>query len=150
MSHLPDGSPAWLPQCERWLVGAAMLSTTEDVISAAGICTPSDFRDEVLGGIWGALVGLEECPCWVHAARAMPARLLDDIGGEPELVEIAYSQGAYLYANHAGLDAHASLVREWGEKRRKIQSLSSEVRAVYQNNIADQPRPKGRGGVIVP
>lgn len=136
MSHLPDGSPSWLPQAERWLVGGAMLSTSQDVISAAAVVTPADFRDGALGGIWEALVSLDECPCWVHVAKAMDSRLLDEIGGEPALVEIAYSQGSYLYANRVGLEAHATLVREWGEKRRRVQELAAEARAVYENGAS--------------
>src|SRR5690606_26111027 len=103
----------WLPRVERWLAGAAMLSKLEDVQTAAAVCTPDDFRDEALGRIW-AVVPFIECPCWVHVAEAMPKEDLEEVGGEPALVEIAYTQGAFLYANKVGLEAHAEIVREWG------------------------------------
>src|SRR5690606_6140289 len=90
-----------------------------------------------------------ECPCWVHVAEAMPKEDLEEVGGEPALVEIAYTQGAFLYANKVGLEAHAEIVREWGVKRREIQALSDRARAIYEtrpsNITAIYDRPEYRG-----
>jgi hypothetical protein len=131
---LLDGSPEWLPRCERALVGAALQSSLEDVVTAAAVCTPEDFRDEHLSIIWSAISRLDECPCWVHVANVL-GNQLDDIGGEPELVELAFGQGAYVFANKVGLESHAELVREWGEKRRKFASLGAEARDLFENKI---------------
>lgn len=128
---MPDGSPIWLPQVERWLVGGAMLSKPEDVQTAAATCTSDDFLDRALAPLWDVLPYLE-CPCWLHASEALNDSDLDALGGEPGLVELAYTHNSYLYANKVGLEAHAGMVHEWGEKRRKLQALSQEAAAVYE------------------
>ena len=135
---LPDGSPEWLPQVERWLVGGALLSRTEDIVNAAAVCSPDDFRDELLGKAWASLPYME-CPCVAHLVR--------ELGDEyaPEFVELAGAQGAWLYATKVGLEAHASLVHEWGEKRRKIRDLSEQAKAVYAgaSNVVPITRATG-------
>ncbi len=122
---LPDGTPAWLPQIERWLVGAAMLSSQEDVVTVSASCLPGDFRDEQLGRFWAELPFLDDCPCAAHLTIRMGAEY------GPELVELAFAQGAWLYASRACMESHAVLVHQWGEKRRRLQALSQEAQEVY-------------------
>lgn len=128
---LPDGAPEWLPQVERWLVGAAMLSSHEDVVTAFASCLPEDFRDEQLGRFWAELPFLEECPCAAHLTIRMGAE------HGPELVELAFAQGAWLYASRACMEAHAVLVHQWGEKRRRLHALSQEAHEVYTGTPAN-------------
>jgi hypothetical protein len=144
-SSLTDGSPIWLPQVENWFIGGAMLAESPDVVSVAGTVAPEDFRDETLGTIWSVMPYLENTG-FAFVAQALGDRI-DEVGGEPRLVELAFAQGAYLYRAPVFLEAHAMLVRREGEKRRRLRALSEEAQAVYAgtNVTPIYARPEYRG-----
>ena len=143
---LPDGSPTWLPQVERWLVGGAMLAEQPDVQTAAAVCTPADFRDESLGLIWSVMPYLE-VPGLAFVAQALGDRI-DDAGGEPRLVDLAFAQGAYMYRSAVCLEAHAGLVHDWGERRRAPQRLSEQARAVHEGRLPASRIITSHGGGV--
>lgn len=139
---LTDGSPEWLPMCEERLVGAALLSEAADVVAAAAVVTPEDFRDPLLARIWGVLPYLTECPCIVHAADALDRdRAFHEAGGVKLLVELTGSWGAFLYAGRASLEAHAALVRKQADIRRQVRQVVAEANEKVQAIRATGPTP---------
>jgi replicative DNA helicase len=126
MGKLPDGSPEWLPLVEERLVGAALLSFPEHVTTSASVATPNDFRDPVMGMVWGAMMFLV-CPCPLHVAEALEDNNeFHRAGGLPMLVELTRHTSGFLYANE-GLESHAALVRREGERRRAVAKIVSEA-----------------------
>lgn len=117
---LPDGAHETTPQVERWLVGAAMVAQPQDVKLAAAVVEPRDFRDPFLGECWGHLPFMD-CPCAACLTRAMGEQWA------PDIVELAFREGAYLYSSAVCLEAHATIVRKEGEKRRALQAVVAEA-----------------------
>jgi hypothetical protein len=111
---------------EERLVGAALVSFREHVMTAAGTVTPADFRDPVLAKVW-EVVAFEECPCAFHVAAALAGDIeFERICGVTGLVEMTKHGSTFLYANE-GLVSHAALVRREGERRRAVDQIISDA-----------------------
>lgn len=149
-SILPDGTPHYALWAEDWLIGGVLLAgRPEHVLGLPVECR--DFRDQTCGVIWKAVLTASE-----HGAPTIPAvaaeldRMgwLDRIGAEPRLMELTGDAQAYLMAaTDVGMTIHAEVVREWGEKRRAIQSLSLQAKAVYEGRPKSVTPFRRLGGV---
>lgn len=143
-----DGTPLYVVWAEQWLVGGAMLARATDVPVAT--VEREDFHDAALGAMWAAIAevaaaGVEPSLPFV-AQRLNAWGEIDRVGGEPALAILAGTELAMAYSGGAALEAHAELVREWGEKRRRIDELAREVREVYAGKVVPAAH-RFRGGV---
>lgn len=123
----------WLPKVERALTGGALLAAREDVVMAASIVTPADFVDETLGMVWEVLPYVDEPSAFFVAQALWENGNYEAVGGEPRLVELSASWGLLMYSAPVFLEAHAEMVHEWGEKRRRLAALQVEAKAIYES-----------------
>lgn len=151
-SILSDGAPVWLPWAEAWLVGAAFWAAPDDIQIASIDVQPEDFRDETLGLIWRACLDLDVVSiatvCAYLLERCEQCRgmcefsdrgfslkhgnLLDYIGGEPRIVELATAPSAFMYAGPVSMLAHAEVVKDWSERRTGVMQAQEDAQAAYE------------------
>lgn len=130
--RLTDGSPLYLVEAEELIVGGALLANPDDVRAVA--LSPRDFRDTSLGAIWTAIrEGIAEdndCSIPVVAWKLDGHGWLDSVGAEPRLTDLA---GKALYMT-AGvfLEAHASIIKDWSNRRAAIKQASQVAKAAYE------------------
>ena len=117
-----DGTPDFALDAERWLVGGALLASPEAVLEAGRLATGDDFYDHLHGLVWNTLhvlaaAGKEPSIATVSYALNQAGKL-DEVGGEPALVQLASDPLAFLYAGEPSLCAHAGIVADYGKRRR--------------------------------
>ena len=127
--RLTDGSPVHLVTSEEYIVGGAMWATAADVRCID--LSPRDFRDPSLGAIWTAIRDVDEPTYPVVASRLLELGWLDKVGAEPRLVELS---GAVLllYGGLPWMQAHASIIKDWSNRRAAIKQASQVAKAAYE------------------
>ena len=130
--RLSDGSPLYLKFAEEWLVGGAMCAPQDHALIASLIVEPSDFRDASLGAIWSAICDAPTTMVPDVAHLLLERGLLDEVGGEPRLTELAFSTWAFMYAGLPSLEANAGVVKDWSNRRRLVRAAGETARAVLE------------------
>lgn len=129
--RLEDNSPLYLKWAEEWLIGGAMCAP-QDQAMLAPLVTPADFRDDSLGIIWSALCDAPTTMVPDVADLLLARGLLEEIGGETRLTELAFTTWAFMYAGEPSLRANAGVVKNWSDRRRRIRVNGEENRDLLE------------------
>ena len=154
-----DGTPAWALDAELWLTGAGLISDPEAVRTASTLVSPEDFYDHTNAHVWRATVAIANAGKEPSVATVgyylIEAGLLDQVGTETRLVDLASDPMTFLYADASWMCAHARLVRTAGERRRaateQLQEAQRMARAagdVMRGKVKRFPG-KFQGGVTL-
>lgn len=133
--RMPDGTPQYVVWAERWLAGASMLVAESVIDDALKIVSPEDFGTLRLAAVWRAVQTVrarhDDPSLPVVAMALLEAGELDRIGGEPFLADIASEELTFCYAHPDAMEAHATLIHEWGERRRTADMGREMVKEAY-------------------
>lgn len=129
---LTDGAPYYLKAAEEYVVGGGMLASREEVQSVN--LSPREFRDTSLGAIWACIRESDEPTLPLVAACLHSRGWLDEVGGEPRLVELSGSV-SLLYGGLPWMQAHASIIKDWANRRAAIKSASDAAKAAYDGRV---------------
>lgn len=146
---LSDGMPIFVKWSEEELIGSALCAANDNVLVAALIVSPEDFRDSSLRTIWRAIIDSEAALLPVVCNLLYERGELDEVGGEVRLADLCTRESAYLYSGRIGLEANADLIHRWAEKRRAVAQAAEAVKAAYaapttsRTPIYDRPEYQG-------
>lgn len=141
--RLPDGTPFHVVDGERELIGAALLCEPADVLAVT--LNRNDFRDRNLGVIWAAIqrAATEGNPGIVLTAYYLnQAGVLDRVGAETFLVELAGRALVEQPFPHLTLLTHPQIVHEWAVRRAGLAEAQGMARRAINGNISTS-----RGGM---
>ena len=136
--RLPDGTPHYLVEAEREFIGAALLCEAADVLAVS--LDRNDFRDKHLGIIWAAIVkaASEGNPGIVLTAWHLnEAGVLDRVGAETFLVELAGKALVGQPQPHLTLQSHPLIIKTWALRRRGLVRASEMAQAAMNGPATD-------------
>ena len=123
--RMPDGTPHHVVSAEREFIGAALLCESADVLAVS--LDRNDFRDKHLGVIWAAIVkgASEGNPGIVLTAWHLnEAGVLDRVGAETFLVELAGRALVEQPQPHLTLGSHPLIIKTWALRRKGLERAS--------------------------
>lgn len=134
--RMPDGTPFFICDAEREFIGAALLCESADVLAVT--LDRNDFRDKHLGVIWAAIVkgASEGNPGIVNTAWHLNrAEVLDRVGAETFLVELAGRALVEQHFPHLTLRTHPVMIKEWALRRRGLERAGVMAQQAMKGNV---------------
>lgn len=136
--RMPDGTPFYAVEAEREFIGAALLCEPADVLAVS--LDRNDFRDKTLGVIWAAIVkgASEGNPGVVVTAWHLnDAGVLDKVGAETFLVELAGRALVEQHYPHLTLRTHPVIIKTWALRRKGLERASVMAQQAMNGKVTD-------------
>ena len=137
--RLPDGMPTYLPDAERWLAGACLLSEPEELAGLSGHVGPRDFWLYDCALVFGTCMELTktgQVPTVIAVAHWLDGkRRLDRAGGVPYLVRLAGEMMAAVYRSAGAMAGLGDFIHHYAERRRIQQTATAAVKAAHDGDV---------------
>lgn len=134
--RLPDGTPFYALDAEREFIGAALLSEAEHVLAVT--LDRNDFRDRNLGVIWAAIQESARLgnPCIPVTAWLLDkAGVLDKVGSEVLLAQLAGRALVEQPFPHLTLLTHPQIIHEWAGRRAGLAQAQTLARRAINGDL---------------